>query len=87
MFGLYGAKRGDARTFLGRLRRDKRGNTLAIMAIALIPIAALAGSGVDMARLYVIKVRLQQACDAGVLAGRKFMTDTSGTTLDSNAAT
>jgi len=87
MFGPFGAKRGDARTFLGRLRRDVRGNTLAMMAIALIPLAALAGSGVDMARLYVVKVRLQQACDAGVLAGRKFMIQSSATTLDSNAAT
>jgi Flp pilus assembly protein TadG len=87
MFGPLGAKRREARTFLGRLRSDVRGNTLAMMAIALIPMAALAGSGVDMARLYVVKVRLQQACDAGVLAGRKFMSTTSGTTLDSNAAT
>ncbi|HEX7849901.1 MAG TPA: TadE/TadG family type IV pilus assembly protein [Vicinamibacterales bacterium] len=86
MFGPLGAKRGEARTFLGRLRGDVRGNTLAMMAIALIPMAALAGSGVDMARLYVVKVRLQQACDAGVLAGRKFMVSSSSTTLDSNAA-
>jgi Flp pilus assembly protein TadG len=86
MFGPFGAKRGKAPTLLGRLRSDVRGNTLAMMAIALIPLSALAGSGVDMARLYVIKVRLQQACDAGVLAGRKFMSDTSGSTLDTNAA-
>lgn len=80
---------GDNRltTFLGRLRRDRRGNTLAIMAIALIPISALAGSAVDMGRLYVVKARLQQACDAGVLAGRKFMTDSASTTLDATAAT
>jgi Flp pilus assembly protein TadG len=84
MFGLYGAKRGDARTFLARLRRDVRGNTLAMMAIALIPICGLVGSGVDTARLYVVKARLQQACDAGVLAGRKFMDDSSAT-LDANA--
>src|ERR1700761_862916 len=71
--------------FMTRLRSDVSGNTIAIMAAALIPLAALAGSGVDTARLYVVKVRLQQACDAGVLAGRKFMTDGSGTTLDDTA--
>lgn len=71
--------------FLSRLRRDTRGNTLAMMAIALIPVSALAGSAVDMARLYVVKSRLQQACDAGVLAGRKFMTDTNSTALDATA--
>lgn len=73
MFGPFGAKRGDARTFLGRLRRDVRGNTLAIMALALIPLAGLVGGGIDMARLYVVKSRLQHACDAGALAGRKAM--------------
>jgi len=72
---------------LTRLARDRRGNTLAMMAAFLIPLSALAGSAVDIGRLYVVKVRLQQACDAGVLAGRKFMTDGSGTTLDSTATT
>lgn len=87
MFGPYSAKRGEARTFLGRLRTDVRGNTLAMMAIALIPICGLVGSGIDTARLYVVKARLQQACDAGVLAGRKFMDNSStSTTLDANAA-
>jgi Flp pilus assembly protein TadG len=72
--------------FLTRLARDRRGNTIAMMAAFLIPLSALVGSAVDIARLYVVKVRIQQACDAGVLAGRKFMTD-SGTTLDPTATT
>ncbi len=69
---------------LRALRHDTAGNTLAIMAASLIPLAAFAGSAIDTARLYVVKVRLQQACDSGVLAGRKFMLDTSPSTpLDS----
>ena len=73
---------------LTRLARDRRGNTLAMMAAFLIPLSALAGSAVDIARLYVVKVRLQQACDAGVLAGRKFMTDSNPSTpLDANSVT
>jgi Flp pilus assembly protein TadG len=73
---------------LSRLRRDKRGNTLAIMAAALIPMIGFSGSAIDMARIYVAKVRLQQACDAGVLAGRKVMADTIvSTPLDDNAKT
>ncbi len=72
--------------FLAQLLRDRRANTLVLMAVALIPISALAGSAVDMARLYVVKSRLQQACDAGVLAGRKFM-DVSAKKLDDNATT
>lgn len=55
------------------------------MAAALIPITAFAGSAVDMGRLYVVKSRLQQACDAGVLAGRKFMKSDGSNTLDANA--
>ncbi|PTS88532.1 hypothetical protein DBR17_04420 [Sphingomonas sp. HMWF008] len=66
------------------LARDVRGNTLAMMAMFLIPLSGLVGSAVDMSRLYVVKARLQQACDAGALAGRKFMVD-PGPTLDSNA--
>ncbi|MFD1036209.1 pilus assembly protein [Sphingomonas hankookensis] len=67
---------------LGRLARDRRGNTLAMMAIALIPLVGMAGSAVDTARVYYVKVRLQQACDAGVLAGRKTM---DGTDFNTNA--
>ncbi|MEG3122635.1 TadE/TadG family type IV pilus assembly protein [Sphingomonas sp. GB1N7] len=80
---MWGFKRrsATAKTFFGRLKRDIGGNTLAMMAIALVPLSALAGSAVDMGRLYVVKVRLQQACDAGVLAGRKNMVS-SGSTLD-----
>ncbi|RSU46104.1 hypothetical protein BRX43_16670 [Sphingomonas sp. S-NIH.Pt15_0812] len=68
-----------------RIARDVAGNTLAIMAIALIPLTAMAGAGVDTARLYVVKARLQQACDAGALAGRKFMLDSGGSALDATA--
>ncbi len=74
------------RGFLRSLVRDVRGNTLAMMAMFLIPLSGLVGSAVDMSRLYVAKARLQQACDAGALAGRKFMVD-PGPTLDANATT
>ncbi len=61
------------RAFLGGLLRDARGNALAIMAAALIPLAGMVGGGVDIARMYIVKTRLQHACDAGALAGRKAM--------------
>lgn len=77
-----------AKGFLSRLARDKCGNTLVIMAAIMIPLCAFSGSAIDMARLYVVKARLQQACDAGVLAGRRFMTDTTDNgTLDTTATT
>ncbi len=59
--------------FLSRLRRDVRGNTLAIVAASMVPLIALAGGGIDVSRMYLAKVRLQHACDAGALAGRKAM--------------
>lgn len=69
---------------LARLARDTRGNAMMIMAAMLVPLAAFSGSAIDMARLYTVKTRLQQACDAGVLAGRRSMApdnsiDTSNT--------
>ena len=70
---------------LSRLARHTGGNTLAMMAAFMVPLAALAGSAVDMSRAYLVRVRLQQACDAGVLAGRKLMMVTSGTLLDATA--
>ena len=80
-----GSGREDWRGFLGRLRRDVRGNTLAMMAAMLIPLCALSGSAIDMARMYAVKTRLQQACDAGVLAGRKSMMTRTVSTLDQTA--
>ncbi|MET0250469.1 MAG: TadE/TadG family type IV pilus assembly protein [Sphingobium sp.] len=59
--------------FLARLRDDQTGNTLAIVAAAILPLMGLIGGGIDMSRLYLTKARLQQACDAGALAGRKQM--------------
>jgi Flp pilus assembly protein TadG len=58
----------------GRLARDAAGNTLAIVAAAIIPLAALVGSGIDMSRAYMAQSRLQMACDAAALAGRRAMT-------------
>ena len=83
----FRSKRNIGKPFV-RLARDTGGNTLAMMAAALIPMSAMAGSAIDMARLYVVKVRLQQACDSGALAGRKFMDDSNtSSTLDSTATT
>ncbi len=57
--------------FAARLLRDRSGNTLAMMAAALVPLLAMVGGGIDMGRSYLSQTRLQQACDAGVLAARK----------------
>ena len=76
------------RSFLTRLARDVRGNTIALAAAAMLPLAGMIGGGVDMSRLYLAKTRLQQACDAGALSGRKAMgtaTWTTGSATSSDA--
>ncbi|MCK8455363.1 MULTISPECIES: TadE/TadG family type IV pilus assembly protein [Sphingomonas] len=49
------------------------GNTLMIAAAALIPLTGMVGGAMDMSRLWLTKTRMQHACDAAVLAGRKQM--------------
>lgn len=56
---------------LQRLLRDRAGNTLALIAAGLVPMLAMVGGGIDMGRSYLSQSRIQQACDAGVLAARK----------------
>lgn len=60
-------------SFLSRLRRNQAGNALAIVAASIVPIVGMLGGGLDMARIYLVRSRMQQACDASVLAGRKSM--------------
>lgn len=67
--------------FLRRLARNEAGNTLALMAAAMIPFTIVVGSGVDLAVTYMTRGKLQNACDAGVLAARQSM---EGTVFDSD---
>ncbi len=90
MFGFGRRKAANAQRgggFLSRLARDSRGNALIIVGAALIPLAAMIGSGVDMSRAYMAKTRLQMACDAAALAGRRVMENDSLTTAVTAEAT
>jgi Flp pilus assembly protein TadG len=62
------------RNLLLRLARDTRGNALMLMAFAMFPLLAAIGCGVDSARAYMTRTKLQQAVDAAALAGRRAMT-------------
>lgn len=59
--------------FFGRLRSEASGNVLLIVAISLIPLTALIGGAVDISRAYMVKTKLQSACDASSLAARRIM--------------
>lgn len=71
--GSWGKVKGSMFRLLATLSRDRRGNVLMITAFCLIPFLALVGSGVDIATAHIAKERLQNACDAGALAGRQIM--------------
>ncbi|NWK98137.1 pilus assembly protein TadG [Sphingobium lactosutens] len=77
-----GKSNGHQTGFLARLLRNQAGNTMAIVAAAIIPLAALIGGGLDMGRSYMARARIQQACDAAALAGRRAMTTSSMTDSD-----
>jgi len=69
-----------------RLLRDQCGNTLAIFAAALVPITLMIGSGLDLGVMYMARAKLQNACDAGVLAGRQAMSGNVWTSASQAAA-
>jgi Flp pilus assembly protein TadG len=58
---------------LVRLAKNEEGNVIALLAAAVIPAIGLMGGAVDLSRMYLTQTRLQAACDAGVLMGRKTM--------------
>lgn len=59
------------RDFWSRFPACDAGNVLPLTAGAFLVLAGLVGGGVDISRAYMVKNRLQNACDAGTLAGRK----------------
>ena len=58
---------------MSRLASNQEGNIIAILAAAVVPVIGLVGGAVDMSRIYLTQSRLQGACDAGALLGRKTM--------------
>jgi len=57
-----------------KIAQETRGSVLPLGVAGLFVTAAMVGGGVDMSRAYRVENRLQAACDAGVLAGRRLVT-------------
>ncbi len=57
------------------LLRERSGNIMPMAAIGMVALAGMVGGGVDVSRAYMVQNRLQNACDAGVLAGRRSVSD------------
>ncbi|MGQ0677893.1 MAG: pilus assembly protein TadG-related protein, partial [Rhodospirillales bacterium] len=62
---------------LRRLIPDRRGSVVAFAAIALVPLVAGVGIGVDSGRAYIVRAKLHQALDAAALAGGRVMYETT----------
>jgi len=63
---------------INRLLHDQRGGTAIWFALCLPVLLGFAALAVDLARLNLIKVELQNAADAAALAGARLLTDPSG---------
>ncbi len=68
------ASRSKVRSLFQRLLRDDAGNAMGLILLTMLLLISMVGSGTDMARAYMARSSLQNACDAGVLAGRKALT-------------
>ena len=68
------AKRDGMARFIRRLFASTGGSVLPIAAASVPVIVALIGGGLDINRVYKARNRLQTACDAGTLAGRRAVT-------------
>lgn len=58
---------------LKRFLSDEAGNTLVVFAASLVPLTMMVGSGLDVSITYMAQAKMQNACDAAVLAGRQAM--------------
>lgn len=65
-----------ARASAARLRRDRRGSVAVFLGVALVPLVAAIGIGVDSARGYLVRSRLSQSLDSAALAGGRVMFET-----------
>lgn len=74
------------RGFIGRLVGSSAGSVLPIAAASVPVIVALIGGGLDINRVYKARNRLQSACDAGTLAGRRAITTNGYDTTARNQA-
>lgn len=67
-------------------RRGERGQTIILVAVALVSLLAMAALAIDVTTLYVARGEMQRAADAAALAGAKAFVD-SGITSDPGSAT
>jgi Putative Flp pilus-assembly TadE/G-like len=75
----------DTRNRATKIRRED-GQTIALMAVAMVSVLAMAALAIDLTTLYVAHGEIQRAADAAALAGAKAFVDSGVTTSPSNSA-
>ncbi len=63
------ALRSRLKSWICRVRDDRRGAIAAVAAVAAVPLIGMTGIGIDAGRGYMLKQRMSQALDAAGLAG------------------
>lgn len=69
---------------LRRVKED-RGLTAVIVALLMLVLLGVAAFAIDIGHLYLVKNELQNAADAGALAGARFLYDESGEYVNGDA--
>lgn len=67
---------------LSSRRTGERGQTLILVAVAIVSLLGMAALAIDVVTLYVARTEVQRAADAAALAGAKAIADSGITTLD-----
>jgi Flp pilus assembly protein TadG len=65
--------------------RDQRGVTIVLVAILMFAFLGIAALAIDLSNLYVVRNELQNAADAGALAGARFLYNDEGTSVNPGA--
>lgn len=71
--------------FRRHTRQNERGQTILLVAVAMVLVLGLAALAIDVVTLYVASGEIQRAADAAAIAGAKVFVDTGVTTDPSNA--
>jgi hypothetical protein len=66
-------------TYIAKDRKNERGITMVLVAVALVSVLAMAALAVDVLALYVARSEAQRAADAGALAAAKMFAFTGYT--------
>jgi Flp pilus assembly protein TadG len=65
--------------------KDQKGATAVIVAVSMFAMVGMAALAIDLSHLYVVKNELQNAADAGALAGARVLYNDEGTSVNTGA--